>query len=454
MDAHKKPDRYDLMVKHAKFYGITNQFVIIFLPLLVLISLIFGAFLMQERESKRKTLLFEEQQNVELMQRIANDDLRSIVVDLSYLASLPILRQIVETDKPTDHLKISNIFLDFCKSSTLYDQIRFLDENGMEIIRVNYDQGRPGIVPKEQLQNKTKRYYFTDVIRLESGQFFVSPLDLNVEQGLIEQPLKPTIRFGTPIVDLNGQKQGIVLLNYLGANIIRHLDEASVGTIGKFMLLNSHGYWLKGLDSKDEWGFMFDDRKEKTFAESDLQAWEKIAQQKSGQFRNKQGIYSFSTIHPIVRGMISSTGSGGPFDSSEKTYSNDEYYWKVVSFIPVDILREQFALIHFFWVISYVLTGIFLGLFSWFLASNMVRRKQAEVKREKLIEKLQKALEEVKILSGLLPICMHCKKIRDDSGYWKQIETYIHEHTEAQFSHGICEDCAKEHYPDYDLYDD
>jgi PAS domain S-box-containing protein len=68
--------------------------------------------------------------------------------------------------------------------------------------------------------------------------------------------------------------------------------------------------------------------------------------------------------------------------------------------------------------------------------------------------KLAAALAKVKKLSGLLPICSHCKKIRDDKGYWNQIESYIHEHSEAVFSHGICQECAKKHYPDIDLYDD
>ena len=60
-------------------------------------------------------------------------------------------------------------------------------------------------------------------------------------------------------------------------------------------------------------------------------------------------------------------------------------------------------------------------------------------------------ISEIKILSGLLPICSSCKKIRDDKGYWSQIEAYIQEHSEAQFSHSICPKCAKELYPDLDL---
>lgn len=80
--------------------------------------------------------------------------------------------------------------------------------------------------------------------------------------------------------------------------------------------------------------------------------------------------------------------------------------------------------------------------------------KNSEYRLRKEKEKVEEALAKVKKLSGLLPICSHCKKIRDDKGYWNQIESYIHDHSEAEFSHSICRDCAKEHYPDLDIYDD
>ena len=65
---------------------------------------------------------------------------------------------------------------------------------------------------------------------------------------------------------------------------------------------------------------------------------------------------------------------------------------------------------------------------------------------------LEQALDEVRVLSGLLPICSHCKKIRDSKGYWNQIESYISAHSEAQFSHSICPECAMTIYPEFDLY--
>ena len=80
---------------------------------------------------------------------------------------------------------------------------------------------------------------------------------------------------------------------------------------------------------------------------------------------------------------------------------------------------------------------------------DITARKHLEAEREDLIRTLQEALHSVKTLSGLLPICANCKKIRDDRGYWHQVEVYIHEHSEADFSHSLCPECAKKLYPEF-----
>ncbi len=80
---------------------------------------------------------------------------------------------------------------------------------------------------------------------------------------------------------------------------------------------------------------------------------------------------------------------------------------------------------------------------------DISERKQHEKEREALIDSLKKSLAKVRKLSGLLPICASCKKIRDDKGYWNQIEAYIRDHSEADFSHGICPDCSRKLYPEY-----
>jgi PAS domain S-box-containing protein len=82
-------------------------------------------------------------------------------------------------------------------------------------------------------------------------------------------------------------------------------------------------------------------------------------------------------------------------------------------------------------------------------ARSIADRKRSQEEREKLIQELQEAFAKIKVLSGFIPICASCKKIRDDQGYWNQLEAYIQSHTEAQFSHGICPDCAVALYPGY-----
>jgi PAS domain S-box-containing protein len=80
---------------------------------------------------------------------------------------------------------------------------------------------------------------------------------------------------------------------------------------------------------------------------------------------------------------------------------------------------------------------------------DITERKLAEKEREKLILELQETIAKIKTLSGLLPICSSCKKIRNDKGYWEQMETYIRDHSEADFSHGLCPECAEKLYPQY-----
>ena len=85
---------------------------------------------------------------------------------------------------------------------------------------------------------------------------------------------------------------------------------------------------------------------------------------------------------------------------------------------------------------------------SFVIYKDISVRKQVEEEKEKLIQKLQKALDEVKTLEGMIPICGHCKKIRDDSGFWGNVEQYISKHSNVDFSHGICPDCMEKYYPD------
>jgi DNA repair exonuclease SbcCD ATPase subunit len=101
-------------------------------------------------------------------------------------------------------------------------------------------------------------------------------------------------------------------------------------------------------------------------------------------------------------------------------------------------------------VVFIIALGLLLSIIVILFIENktIYKRKQAEKERENLIAELQDAVTKIKTLSGLLPICSNCKKIRDDKGYWKQIESYIRDHSEAEFTHSMCPICAKKLYPE------
>lgn len=141
-------------------------------------------------------------------------------------------------------------------------------------------------------------------------------------------------------------------------------------------------------------------------------------------------------IHPedlsLVRlaiGRLPEKGPGKPIDVRFCRASGE---W-----VDVELLLSTFSIRGFF------------GGRVLLSARSIAERKRAQQEREKLIQELQEAFAKIKVLSGFLPICASCKKIRDDQGYWNQLEAYIQSHTGAQFSHGICPDCAAALYPEH-----
>ena len=107
----------------------------------------------------------------------------------------------------------------------------------------------------------------------------------------------------------------------------------------------------------------------------------------------------------------------------------------------------QEGILDSFLLLTFMVPLLYVFFYRPFLL-DIKERKKAEMEKEATIVELKKAMDEIVILKGLIPICANCKKVRDDAGYWQHIEVYIRERSEAEFSHGICPDCAKELYPE------
>lgn len=159
--------------------------------------------------------------------------------------------------------QMETIFTAKMESKPTYIQLRYLDEKGEEIVRVDSDGTKTTVIPEAQLQNKADRGYFTETMNLSVGSVYVSPLDLNRENGRIQEPYTPVIRYATPIVDSAGRKRGIIIANVFAERFITTFENEQNDQDGKIrqdqgrerFLINQEGYYLSHTKNDKEWGF-------------------------------------------------------------------------------------------------------------------------------------------------------------------------------------------------------
>ena len=179
----------------------------------------------------------------------------------------------------------------------LYDQVRWLSATGLELARVNATPAGPVIVPEGDLQDKSARYYVQEAMRLAPGAIYLSPLDLNVEQAVVEVPYKPMIRMAIRLPVVDGRDQGLLVINYLAQSLLDHLRRLIPSDHEPHpMLLNPQGYWLLAPDPADAWGFMFG--RDATLGQRHPQEWARISAQADGQVLTASGLWSWTTIDP------------------------------------------------------------------------------------------------------------------------------------------------------------
>ncbi|MFC1524428.1 diguanylate cyclase domain-containing protein [Thermodesulfobacteriota bacterium] len=364
-------------------------FFIIFMLTGALISGTMMVFYRSEIKTQFSNLQIQETFAIELQSQVVGDILDSIVHDLFFLSQQNELIEYLDNSTPGSLDDSAREYLAIAQQKKIYDQIRFIDGNGLETVRVNYNQGSPEQVTRDKLQSKQKRYYFKDSYELEKGAIFISPFDLNVEKGVIEKPLKPMIRLATPVFDSANQKRGIIILNYLGINLLDKILESESVATGQTMLLNSDGYWLLSPSPDQAWGFMFEDE-HRTFQFLYKDIWEEIRIKKKGQINTPNGLFTFKTIFPLKKGHRSSTGSGKAYGASEGRIDHTVYQWHLVSFAPSHIINSYAD--HLLKNLFFLGAGIFLLIAggSWIIALAVTKRRiyQARLKVMALFDPL------------------------------------------------------------------
>ena len=309
------------------------------------------------------------------VQRIGSG-FESAVADLLVLSDNPQILAFLLRPHEAERSAMELELLRWCRRKTDYFEIRVLDDTGVELARVNYNRGAPLIAPVDVLRDVSESTYFFRTLALDRQEVFVSPFELNVKDGRIEQPPHPTILFSTPIFDVEGLKRGALIFSYEGGKILDRIPPEKRGSAGNFMLLNADGYWLKGPNPEDEWGFMDEQKKDRTFANAAPAAWAKISAADSGRFYDRNGFYTFATLSPLA------AADRYVYDKVMKEVSSKSqvspYAWKIVSRVPNEAIQAESRSILLRMVQLDAAGLLILAVFSGLQAAARAYRRQAE----------------------------------------------------------------------------
>ncbi len=248
--------------------------------------------------SERQDLADSDLFAVQMASRVLSQHLVHASIDIRFLASLPSLRAALEGSQDDALVLAAADFAAYGAAHAEFDQLRWIDESGMERVRVDFDGRLARIAAAEELQDKSQRAYVEEASRLPAGTVYVSAFDLNIENCAIEVPHTPVIRVATPLFDAAGRGRGVVVVNYLGREILEDFQDSVAGGRDRLMLLNHDGFWLRGQQREDEWGFMLDHG---ASLRGRLPAvWQAMQAEPSGQRELQGALWTWSSFDPAA----------------------------------------------------------------------------------------------------------------------------------------------------------
>lgn len=309
----------------------TKTLLVTFAVTLFVLVCAYAAFEKRDVDLDRSFLGKEHKIFVSGQKRLINNELNERVSDLLYLKENAVFKNYINGNG--SRADVENEWLLFGGKMKKYDQIRYIDAKGNEKVRINFNDGKPVIVEQISLQSKGDLKYFADTFKLEDRTIYRSSLDLNVENGRIQEPAKPMIRFGMPVFDQGGTKHGILIINYFGRYVIDNIKNTTQES-SYVQLVNEDGYWLAGPDSNEEWAFMYPDRAEHTFANKFPEEWRRITAEKNGQFFSPKGLFTFQLIDPDVEARAKLVGT----PDEGITINGADNWWFLISYVSADVI--------------------------------------------------------------------------------------------------------------------
>ncbi|MBG0776283.1 MAG: diguanylate cyclase [Desulfovibrionaceae bacterium] len=297
-----------LGLQEVNLLAVAGRALLLWLPLVALYGVLLWQSWGEARDHRMAGVFADQQAEVDLLAETLQAEVRARVGAVRSLAELPPVARLLGGAPGEARAEVEEVFMAVARANPDFDQVRVLDATGREVVRVDRSgpTAAPGAVPASELQDKSRRYYFMESMRMPPGGVYLSPMDLNVEHGLLEVPHKPMLRFGIP-VDRDGRRLGVVVVNYLGRLLLDALSGPAVGRMGAVGLCNGQGYWLKALAPGEEWGFQLPGGRDWTLARRAPEIWAQTATLRRFQTLADAGLYSVRWVRPLP---LSSEGLG------------------------------------------------------------------------------------------------------------------------------------------------
>ncbi|MGO4998378.1 sensor domain-containing diguanylate cyclase [Oceanisphaera sp. W20_SRM_FM3] len=306
----------------------------------IVVAITYPLYLQYQQGVKERLLANEETSVVAANQMIQQEMYEQLHV-LGLLHNSARLKDYVTGNTEEQRQQLALYFQQVSSAFHRFDQIRLLDNDGQELVRVELKNGHGEIVSQSQLQNKSDRYYFTEAKDLAPDEVFVSRLDLNMERGEIELPHKPMLRFSVPVFDNNEERAGVLVLNYLAKNMLGNFRSQMLRRANQQgMLLDDQGYWLSNHERSNEWGADLG-KPDHTFAIMYPEEWPTIASTDSGILETKAGIFRFQTVQPFGFATNMPTHFMAQHDVVVTPQSVANTHWKLVIFVPYDFIQKR-----------------------------------------------------------------------------------------------------------------
>ena len=249
------------------------------------------ALLHHEDGAHRISMAMEDEAHAAAMRHdVLSAAIGSAVSDILFLSDLNEVAAFRADSSESGSEALARELVSFTRTRSIYDQIRILSSEGMELVRVDRRDGSPRVAASSELQDETDREYFQKMRANRSDPVYVSSLAPDIENGIIESPLKPVLRFGIGLGSAENP-QAYFVVDMLGSALLDAYEAAHPNTFSEAYLLDSDGYWIRGPERELEWGSILQGRNSDSFRLMYPEEWRRFVSERDGQFETNRPVH-------------------------------------------------------------------------------------------------------------------------------------------------------------------